>query len=270
MRKNLWSGVLLVAMVAAISLAAEATGGVRTSLADSVQVQITQTCSGGAYGGCTYAFSPSQVTVPAGSTITWVNGTSAPHTASADAGAFDTGTISASGQASVKLTSAGTYSYHCNIHPYMMGSITVTGAASATSIPPTTAPSSTSVPPTAGPLSTSTSVPPTATATLQPSPTDTVTAQPALSVSASLAPKNVHPGGKLKLSIRTGPRAGLDMTITRPGTHSVHHHARAKNNGTYQTTITIGKSARHGTLTVKITAKLGSKTAHAVTRSSIR
>jgi plastocyanin len=44
---------------------------------------------------------------------------------SSDSGVFDSGTIQPGGTFSFKFTSAGTFAYHCNIHPYMMATITV-------------------------------------------------------------------------------------------------------------------------------------------------
>ncbi len=82
-----------------------------------------------------FAFQPESVTVNEGDTVTWTNEDGATHTATADGGSFDTGHISGSGgTASVTFATAGTFTYHCAIHPSMTGTIVV-AAASATSRP---------------------------------------------------------------------------------------------------------------------------------------
>jgi plastocyanin len=73
-----------------------------------------------------FAFSPANVTVQAGDTVVFVNNDSVAHTATANDGSFDTGTIQPGSSASVTFSSAGTFSYFCQIHPNMTGSITVT------------------------------------------------------------------------------------------------------------------------------------------------
>ena len=79
-----------------------------------------------------FAFSPRSITVAVGDTVTWVNADAQGHTATADDGAFDTGTISGNGSGSVRLTTAGTFGYHCRIHPAMTATIVVAAAAPAT------------------------------------------------------------------------------------------------------------------------------------------
>lgn len=72
-----------------------------------------------------FAFNPSTLTIKAGTTITWTNSDSAPHTVTSDNGAFDSGQIS-NGQAfSHTFSDAGTFSYHCSNHPNMKATIVV-------------------------------------------------------------------------------------------------------------------------------------------------
>lgn len=72
-----------------------------------------------------FAFSPQALNINVGTTIKWTNDTTAPHTVTSDNGAFDSGTIAPGGTFSFKFTQAGTFAYHCNIHPYMTATITV-------------------------------------------------------------------------------------------------------------------------------------------------
>jgi plastocyanin len=72
-----------------------------------------------------FFFSPASVTVATGDTVTWHNSGKEPHTATADDGSFDTGTINSGGSGSHTFNSAGTFSYICTIHPNMKGTVRV-------------------------------------------------------------------------------------------------------------------------------------------------
>jgi plastocyanin len=74
------------------------------------------------------AFSPAEITVPMGSTITWTNEDPVDHTATAEDGQFDTGVIAAGQSASVTFDQAGAFTYICAFHPTMSGTVIVTGA----------------------------------------------------------------------------------------------------------------------------------------------
>ncbi len=70
-----------------------------------------------------FAFSPQALNVTAGTTVTWNNNTSAPHTVTGTT--FGSGTISSGGSFSFKFTQTGTFAYHCMFHPYMTASVSV-------------------------------------------------------------------------------------------------------------------------------------------------
>jgi len=72
-----------------------------------------------------FEFQPAAVSVKVGDTVGWANKGSAPHTSTSDTGVWDTGSISPSQGGSFTFTTAGTFAYHCNIHPSMHGTITV-------------------------------------------------------------------------------------------------------------------------------------------------
>ena len=76
-----------------------------------------------------FAFSPQDVTVTVGDTVTWTNSDATAHTATADDGSFDTGTIGANGTGTATFSTAGSFPYHCKIHSSMTGTITVEAAA---------------------------------------------------------------------------------------------------------------------------------------------
>lgn len=73
----------------------------------------------------TTAYSPNPMTVATGTTVTWMNSDTTTHNSTADSGAFATGSIAPGASAAVKLQNAGTFVYHCTIHPGMVGTIVV-------------------------------------------------------------------------------------------------------------------------------------------------
>ena len=78
-----------------------------------------------------YAFYPANLTVAKGTTITWVNMDSVVHTAESGThesptGLFDSGPLQRMQSFSYTFDTPGTYVYHCDPHPYMTGTITVT------------------------------------------------------------------------------------------------------------------------------------------------
>jgi uncharacterized repeat protein (TIGR01451 family) len=72
-----------------------------------------------------FAFQPSSITIGAGTTVVWTNTGSATHTVTSDSGIFDSGDISPGGTFQFTFENAGTYSYHCSIHTFMTGTVTV-------------------------------------------------------------------------------------------------------------------------------------------------
>ena len=74
-----------------------------------------------------FFFSPDQMTVAPGTTVTWVNDGQQPHTSTADDGTWDSGTLQPGDDYSFTFDQPGTYTYHCSIHPDMTATITVSG-----------------------------------------------------------------------------------------------------------------------------------------------
>ncbi len=73
-----------------------------------------------------FMFSPMKLVVTPGETIKVTNKDSATHTLTATNGKFNTGNVTQNHTKSFKApTKRGTYHYICNIHQYMMGTITV-------------------------------------------------------------------------------------------------------------------------------------------------
>jgi len=72
-----------------------------------------------------FTYQPDPVVVQVGGKVIWQNEDTAPHTATADDGSFDTGTIEKGKIGSETFKEAGTFTYFCEIHPTMHGTVEV-------------------------------------------------------------------------------------------------------------------------------------------------
>jgi plastocyanin len=72
-----------------------------------------------------FTYQPDPVVVQVGGKVIWQNQDAAPHTATADDGSFDTGTIEKGKIGSETFKEAGTFTYFCEIHPTMKGTVEV-------------------------------------------------------------------------------------------------------------------------------------------------
>jgi plastocyanin len=100
-----------------------------------------------------HAFNPAQRNVAPGTTVTFVNNDTEPHTATADNGLFDTGVLQPGSSFEVFFDGSGTVTYHCELHPEMQGSIVV-GAPTGTEGTPTGNPTSDPTQTTSDPIQT--------------------------------------------------------------------------------------------------------------------
>jgi len=127
------------------------------SLPAFLLVIVACTNSSGPVSGCTpsatvacvtiqdFAFSSASLTIQVGTTVKWTNNGPSAHTTTSDAGAWNSGTISApsdggaygggaaGGSYQFVFAAPGTYGYHCALHPPSLqqyagftGTITVT------------------------------------------------------------------------------------------------------------------------------------------------
>jgi plastocyanin len=144
-----------------------------------------------------FAFDPPNATVAPGTTVTWVNNDQVPHTATADDGAFDSGTLQPGQSYSFTFDKPGTYAYHCNIHPYMTATVSVSGASGSSSPTASASPSGSASPTASGSAS------PTASGSASP----TASASP----SATASPGKPLPssGGLYSLGVALGVVAAL-------------------------------------------------------------
>lgn len=78
-----------------------------------------------------YDFFPRDLTVEAGTEVTWINRDSVPHDATDGAGSWSTGMLNKGESARLTFDTPGTYQYLCTIHPDMVGTLVVQGPRSA-------------------------------------------------------------------------------------------------------------------------------------------
>lgn len=125
--RRVFSSRMVIGAVAA--LAATAHGGHRPAIADHGPQDGRDDDRGASAGtaGPTdhlveidgFAFQPAGLDVRPGDTVTWVNRDIAPHTATADDGSWDTGTIRTDQRVSLPVTRDMAPTYHCRFHPTM-------------------------------------------------------------------------------------------------------------------------------------------------------
>src|SRR5258708_5943689 len=74
-----------------------------------------------------FAFSPATITVKAGSTVAWTNDDAIQHDVTFDSGGINSGAMNHNDTFSHTFPTAGTFHYICSIHPFMHGTVIVTG-----------------------------------------------------------------------------------------------------------------------------------------------
>jgi plastocyanin len=74
------------------------------------------------------AFSPQTLTVVAGQTVAFTNNDDDAHTVTATDGSFDSKGLDTNGVWQHAFVKAGIYTYFCELHPFMKGTIVVKAA----------------------------------------------------------------------------------------------------------------------------------------------
>ena len=77
-----------------------------------------------------FGFSPATISVAAGSTVVWTNDDSVQHDITFDGGGIVSSVLNHNDTFSHTFPTAGTYHYICSIHPFMHGTVIVTGSGS--------------------------------------------------------------------------------------------------------------------------------------------
>jgi len=173
-----------------------------------------------------FAFQPQSLTVQLGDTVTWQNADPTSHTATADGGKWNTGTIAGGASSTpVVMNAAGSFLYHCAIHPGMTGTIVVLAATTPVPTPaptpvptpaptpvPTPAPTAPATPdPTNAPTSVPTAAPPDA-----PSPTAIASASASDSPPPAVTASAVAAASPTPTFAPTAPPGSAAPTGTAP------------------------------------------------------
>jgi len=72
-----------------------------------------------------FSFSPREITVAPGTTITWVNHDDVPHTVVSADRKFKSKALDTDDKFSVTFKDAGSYEYYCSLHPRMTATVRV-------------------------------------------------------------------------------------------------------------------------------------------------
>jgi plastocyanin len=75
-----------------------------------------------------FAYRPSVVLVPVGTTVRWTNNDSVVHTVSSTTGLFGSGPLQPGESFEFLFDTPGDYAYLCELHPEMVGMVTVVSA----------------------------------------------------------------------------------------------------------------------------------------------
>ncbi len=72
-----------------------------------------------------FAYGPKEITVPVGTTVTWINKDPEPHTVVDKGGKFRSSALDTDDSYTFTFTEPGTYTVFCSLHPQMTGKVTV-------------------------------------------------------------------------------------------------------------------------------------------------
>ncbi len=135
MGRTIAIAVVVVVIVAAIAgfYLYSGMGSGKSSSTSSASSTVTVSIPSGTGNNQALTFSPQSLNVAAGTTIKFVNNDIALHTVtftSAPSGvslsSISDSSLAAGNSFTITLTTPGTYQYHCTIHTWMTGTITVT------------------------------------------------------------------------------------------------------------------------------------------------
>ena len=80
---------------------------------------------GAAYPNIDQSFVPQFISMPIKSMVSWTNNDVIQHTVTSDEGLFDSGPLSPGDTFDNTFETPGEFGYHCAIHPFMTGVVTV-------------------------------------------------------------------------------------------------------------------------------------------------
>jgi plastocyanin len=113
--KGLSCAVALLVMLCAVQASAMAADVSASKDAKNYQVAIRN-----------FAFEPKTITVPAGTAVVWTNKDEEPHTVTSAGSRFTSSkALDTDDSYKVIFSTPGTYTYYCQIHPHMVGTVIV-------------------------------------------------------------------------------------------------------------------------------------------------
>jgi len=118
-----------VGAVAVVALAACSSSGGANGTPGAAASGCTKSTTSGtvAAGIKDLAFNPTTINGKVGDVITWTNSDTTQHNPTLDDGSCQTDPIDGGAMGSLAFSKAGTFPFHCAIHPSMKGTITITG-----------------------------------------------------------------------------------------------------------------------------------------------
>jgi plastocyanin len=124
-----WGGLALIAMLSVITLsgrvafsASEPQGASRAAKIASTGVSTDSTTE---VKIDNFAFTPGEVTVKAGTQVSWINHDDIPHTVDSTQGKFKSAALDTDDKFQFRFTEPGEYPFYCRMHPKMTGKIIV-------------------------------------------------------------------------------------------------------------------------------------------------
>lgn len=134
MRTPKLSGLLVAASLAFVACSSGATSAPAGTTAPSAPpasapASAAPPSAGGGGGSAVtiqnFAFNPPSLSVAVGAEVTWTNQDSTAHTVTFDSGGGASDNLAQSATYKQTFSSAGSFTYHCSIHPNMTGTVTV-------------------------------------------------------------------------------------------------------------------------------------------------
>ena len=141
MRRFMTFPLVLITVLALAACSASTTGGTPATSAQAPTPGASAAGGGGGGGACATAaagatatvqvqikdfkFSPQPVNAKVGDVVGWTNADSASHSATMDDGTCTTDALSQGATGLLVFNKAGTYTYHCKVHPTQMKDFTV-------------------------------------------------------------------------------------------------------------------------------------------------
>ena len=97
-----------------------------TWVVNAVTITSTTASTAASVSISNFTFQPQNLQIKVGTVVTWTNNDATAHTVTSDTSIFDSGTLTSGAKFTFTFAQAGTFTYHCNIHTSMTGTITVT------------------------------------------------------------------------------------------------------------------------------------------------